>query len=65
MSQLNVNTIGARTGTTIAIADGHKLSGMGAGITEYDQWQLVNSTSAGYNGDLNGTWSRFNHNGAT
>tara|TARA_Y100001973_G_C5099180_1_gene281718 strand:+ start:240 stop:851 length:612 start_codon:yes stop_codon:yes gene_type:complete len=35
------------------------------GITEYDQWQLVNSTSAGANGDISGTWSRFNHAGAT
>ena len=35
------------------------------GVTEYDQWQLVDSTSAGYNGDLSGTWSRFNHAGAT
>tara|TARA_B100000073_G_scaffold310506_1_gene282951 strand:+ start:231 stop:806 length:576 start_codon:yes stop_codon:yes gene_type:complete len=65
MSLLKVDTVQGRSGTTIAIADGHKLSGMGAGITEYDQWQLVNSTSAGYNGDLDGTWSRFNHNGAT
>ena len=45
--------------------DGVDVSGITQGITEYDQWQLVNSTSAGYNGDLNGTWSRFNHNGAT
>ena len=36
-----------------------------AGITEYDQWQLVNSTSPNTNGDLSGTWSRFNHKGAT
>jgi len=35
------------------------------GITEYDQWQLVDSTSAGTNGDLSGTWSRFDHPGAT
>ena len=65
MSQLNVNTIGARTGTEISIASGHTLTGITQGITEYDQWQLVNSTSPGYNGDLDGTWSRFNHNGAT
>tara|TARA_B100000519_G_C14225028_1_gene429535 strand:- start:604 stop:1215 length:612 start_codon:yes stop_codon:yes gene_type:complete len=35
------------------------------GITEYDQWQLVNSTAAGANGDISGTWSRFNHAGTT
>ena len=35
------------------------------GVTEYDQWQLVDSTSAGFNGDLSGTWARFNHAGAT
>ena len=64
MSQINVNTIGARTGTTVTLASGHTAVGFGS-ITEYDQWQLVNSTSAGYNGDLSGTWSRFNHNGAT
>jgi hypothetical protein len=35
------------------------------GVTEYDQWQLVDATSANYNGDLSGTWARFNHAGAT
>ena len=29
MSQLNVNTIGARTGTTISVASGHTLTGAG------------------------------------
>ena len=29
MSQLNVNTIGARTGTEISIASGHTLAGVG------------------------------------
>ena len=65
VSQIKVDTVQGRSGTTIAIADGHKLSGMGAGITEYDQWQLVNSTSPNTNGDLSGTWSRFDHLGAT
>ena len=64
MSQLNVNTIGARTGTTVTLASGHTAVGFGA-ITEYDQWQLVNSTSPNTNGDLSGTWSRFDHLGAT
>ena len=65
MSLLKVDTVQGRSGTTISIADGHKLSGMGAGITEYDQWQLVNSTSPNTDGDLSGTWSRFDHSGAT
>ena len=64
MSQLNVNTIGARTGTTVTLASGHTAVGFGA-ITEYDQWQLVNSTSPNTNGDLSGTWTRFDHLGAT
>ena len=29
MSQLNVNTIGARTGTTVSLASGHTLAGVG------------------------------------
>ena len=29
MSQINVNTIGARTGTTISVASGHTLTGAG------------------------------------
>ena len=41
MSQLNVNTIGARTGTTVSMASGHTLSGVG--ITEADQWRLTSS----------------------
>ena len=41
------------------------ISGLTQGITEYDQWQLVNNTSPNTNGDLSGTWSRFDHAGAT
>lgn len=37
MSQLNVDTIGGQTGTTISVASGHTLF---AGLTEYDVWQL-------------------------
>jgi len=47
-----------------AIASSY-VSGLTQGITEYDQWQLVNSTSPNTNGDLSGTWSRFDHSGAT
>ena len=39
MSQLNVNTIGARTGTEISIASGHTLSGAGIGL------KLINKTT--------------------
>jgi len=41
------------------------VSSITQGITEYDQWQLVNSTSANTNGDLSGAWSRFDQLGAT
>ena len=75
MSELNVDTINEQTaanGVTIdgvlikdsAIASSY-VSGLTQGITEYDQWQLVNSTSPNTNGDLSGTWSRFDHLGAT
>ena len=46
MSQLNVNTIGARTGTTVSIASGHTLSGITQGVTEYDVWQLTANLTA-------------------
>ena len=49
MSQLNVNTIGARTGTTVSIASGHTLSGITQGITEYDIWQLTSNLTASAN----------------
>ena len=39
MSQLNVNTIGARTGTEISIASGHNISGGGIGL------KLINKTT--------------------
>ena len=75
MSELNVDTINEQTsanGVTIdgglikdsAIASSY-VSGLTQGITEYDQWQLVNSTAPNTNGDLSGTWSRFDHLGAT
>ena len=49
MSQLNVDTIGSQTGTTISIASGHTLAGMGV-LKEVDQWQLTaNFTTAGDN----------------
>ena len=41
MSQLNVDTIGSQTGTTISIASGHTLSGLGSGITVADQFNLT------------------------
>ena len=46
MSQLNVNTIGARTGTEISIASGHTLTGITQGVTEYDSWQLNSNLTA-------------------
>ena len=45
MSQLNVNTIGARTGTTVSIASGHTLSGITQGIKEYDLWRTTANTT--------------------
>ena len=69
MSTVQVDTINESTtgsGVTVdgvlikdGVVTGHQ------GITEYDQWQLVNSTSPNTNGDLSGTWSRFDHLGAT
>ena len=47
------------------LVDGVDVSSITQGITEYDQWQLVNSTAPNTNGDLSGTWSRFDHLGAT
>ena len=49
MSQLNVNTIGARTGTTVSITSGHTLTGITQGITEYDIWQLTSNLTASAN----------------
>ena len=46
MSQLNVDTIGGQTGTTISIASGHTLSGITQGITGFQQFRLnANLTS--------------------
>jgi murein DD-endopeptidase MepM/ murein hydrolase activator NlpD len=48
MSQLNVDTIGSQTGTTISIASGHTLSGVAStnGITNLQQFRLnANLTS--------------------
>ena len=56
MSQLNVNTIGARTGTTISLASGHTLTGMGS-LTEVDNWQLTASISS--NGDITSNLQRM------
>ena len=39
MSQINVDTIGSQTGTTISVASGHTLSGGNIGLT------LVNKTT--------------------
>ena len=39
MSQLNVDTIGGQTGTTISLVSGHTLSG--TSIKEVDQWALT------------------------
>ena len=48
MSQLNVDTLGGQTGTTISIASGHTLSGVAStnGITNLQQFRLnANLTS--------------------
>ena len=53
MSQINVDTIGSQTGTSINIASGHTLSGVG--ITEADQWRLttnIHNTNADITSDL-------------
>ena len=42
MSQLNVDTIGAQTGTEISIASGHSLD---AGTTNYDCYELTSNLS--------------------
>ena len=75
MSELNVDTINEQTAANGVTIDGvlikdneiasSYISGLTQGITEYDQWQLVNSTSPNTNGDLSGTWSRFDQLGAT
>ena len=75
MSELNVDTINEQTAANGVTIDGvlikdneiasSYISGLTQGITEYDQWELVNSTSPNTNGDLSGTWSRFDQLGAT
>ena len=55
MSQLNVNTIGARTGTTISIASGHTLTGV-SGFTEADLWHITANVSS--TGVLTSNWAR-------
>ncbi len=50
MSQLNVDTIGGQTGTTISIASGHTLSGLGSGITVADQFNLTTDITSPTNG---------------
>ena len=75
MSTVQVDTINeSTTGSGVTVdgvlikdgqVDGVDVSAITQGITEYDQWQLVNSTSPGTNGDLSDTWSRFDHAGAT
>jgi hypothetical protein len=66
MSQLNVNTIGARTGTEISIASGHSLKDASGnafvtngGITEIDRWALTSNISS--NGDITSNLSRVSH----
>ena len=59
MSQINVNTIGARTGTTISIASGHTLSGITQGITEIDRWALTSNITS--NADITSGLSRVSH----
>jgi len=49
-SQLNVDTIGSQTGTTISIASGHTLSGLGSGITVADQFNLTTDITSPTNG---------------
>ena len=46
MSQLNVNTIGARTGTDISVASGNSLlnasgKALSNGLLEFDQWAMT------------------------
>ena len=75
MSTVQVDTINeSTTGSGVTVdgvlikdgqVDGKDVSAITQGITEYDQWQLVNSTAPNTNGDLSGTWSRFDHLGAT
>tara|TARA_B100000686_G_C16646579_1_gene893131 strand:- start:160 stop:723 length:564 start_codon:yes stop_codon:yes gene_type:complete len=45
MSQLNVDTLGAQTGTTISMASGHTLSGTGS-LKEADIWYLTADSSS-------------------
>ena len=44
MSQLNVNTIGARTGTTVSLASGHTLAGVG-GIKQIQESRVTSGTT--------------------
>ena len=49
MSQLNVDTLGGQTGTTISIASGHTLSGVG-GLDGAQQFRLTATiTTTGFN----------------
>ena len=49
MSQLNVDTLGGQTGTTISIASGHILSGVG-GLAGAQQFRLTATiTTTGFN----------------
>ena len=57
MSQLNVNTIGARTGTTISVASGHSFAG--TGLTEIDRWALTSNITS--NADITSGLSRVSH----
>ena len=56
MSQINVNTIGARTGTTISLASGHTLAGVG-GLTEADSWYLTASSTSSAD-PISANWAR-------
>ena len=57
MSQLNVNTIGARTGTDISVASGNSLlnasgKALSNGLLEFDQWAITASIDGGSNNIL-------------
>ena len=45
MSQINVNTIGARTGTEISVASGHTLSGGNIGLTLVKKQTFTDATT--------------------
>ena len=63
MSQLNVNTIGARTGNDISIAAGKTLKDSSGnafitsgGLAEADQWHITSNVSS--SGTLTANWAR-------